>query len=432
MVGRTERSLAIPEIAEWSGWRDRMPAERVEGMSPRFTRSLDRIASDRGELAGVNVLEDRLAVVLSAYDAGHLLPSTIRELSAQMAGDGLSGEIFVSLNNGGGDTAETFTADRTAQHFGVDRIVFGATRPAAVAAGTTSGDPSDPDVVELSEPIVGTDNGITLVVIRQSVDDERNAGKIRALRDVYEFLFQQCLVNRYNPRYLLAVDAETRLRQVETERRSVVAADPQGLATLIERSLEGRVHVSASTLMVPFDADGNPVIGAAVHPVMAPIDLIHGTVNYQYLAGGATLGRFDDIVCIMRELATYPGLRTEDILLSVTAEILGRAPQVVPEVVHLNRTAEWSWRRPGTGFAQMLRWQRGITAIRREVGSHALEAVMEQSTWFCVRIVLRYKFREHWGRFSWPVALHMVVSYVAARMAATLTADDLGNGRGSW
>lgn len=321
----------------------------------------------------------RMAVVVSAYDAKDVLPQTLKEITGQMKQLGLSGEIFVILNNGGGDTREYLNAaegsdqiGKQAREIGVNEVVFGRTMPLA-AEGANSR--SVPRVVNIEGTLPKQADGIKLVLIDQQVDPD-NAGKIRGLRDVYEFLRQQNQKTGYRPQYLLAIDAETRLRPVDTRKKEVMTEVNSGLGHMVDLSKEGKVMVGAKLQFVPYRSDGSPNWKEKTPSMQESISIMHGMKGYEWLPGGATLGGFSDMVSILSAITrVLPGSRIEDVMTTAVAKAMSIGTKVDQEVVHANRCPSEDDREAVVD--QMTRWIRGKQGLEKIIGRSMAKRVID-------------------------------------------------------
>jgi hypothetical protein len=176
-----------------------------------------RLTSRTDDSSKVVVEEDtdRLAVVVavkSGVDTERLLRITISELVDQMIQIGLYGEFFIINNNGRRQPADDTDRLRTmleTQVPGLDRVVLGRTERVPDRS------PSVADEVVLpSDAISPAPRGrIQAIIVEQYHDHIKNSGKIRALRDMYHYLYREATAGRYRPELLLNIDAETRLRR---------------------------------------------------------------------------------------------------------------------------------------------------------------------------------------------------------------------------
>ncbi len=389
---------------DWRRWRELTPADQIAQMDEKFACSLDRIANDRQRIGEFGFDKDRIAILISVFDADKLLPTTLSEIVTQLRECNLNGEVFVVLNNGGGTTG---LLSNSLGQFGFDRVFRGHTAP-----NQSNAEEHAPNEICIDSQALGDTKSIDLIWIDQHIDNQKNRGKVRALRDIYEFLYDQYMVGRYRPQYLLAMDAETRLRSRQFDRRTLKdnlqdffsrssrlkaiksqfsAEQPSGLSEMISLSRGGEFFVGASNLLVPFDDSGEPVWDdSRVNPLVAGTALMHGHANLNFLPGGATLAKYDEGVAILREFTKYSGNRVEDITFSIAAHIFGRKNCTIRSVVHLNRSADITEAGGLTsGRDQMQRWLNGLEGAAQLAGTNLLTQISNRSLLFIIFWTLR-------------------------------------------
>ncbi len=389
---------AWSDLDNWRDWRGGLPPDVLGTIPTGFQKALDKMVVYREEVDKVEPQPDRMAVVISAWEAGDVLPQTIKETVQQMQEAGKWGEIFVVLNNGGGKStrdciygkdknvslvdAEEAVQDRVSQKLckstGADNVVFGETieLPTNFGFMELSGeriqDTSNIDTV--ARPIKFTVSGglnalkegeISLVVVDQVAEGEHNQGKIRALRDLYHKLFLETKYGGYCPEIVEMEDAETRLLMVQEG--EIVTGKPAGLEEMLRLSQNGKVWVGARNALVPYDEKGDPDWKASVPPMQTSTNLIHGTKGMEWLGGGEMIGDYRGVLAMNEVIPQeYPGLRVEDVLLTVCARVFMKETVVSRDVVHTNRCP--SVKEEKKAMDQMLRWIKGVKGLESIIG----------------------------------------------------------------
>lgn len=345
-------------------------SRRLEKATPRFRSLIQHIQQDLADFDH-QFQPDRIAVTISVYDADNLILQTLIELVEQFKACSLVGEIFVVLNSGGGNTAclqRAFTTPdyrHTLQYqLNVDAIHLGKIllhEPDNIHS---------PNPLILETPLTKTCEGISLFIISQE-EASKNRGKIRAIRDISQALYSAYESNGYHPEFLLAMDAETRIRTFSVDKQSLY--QNQGLSRLISLCRSGVHAVGARIYLTPFE-QGKPLIRQRPPAKQWIATCIHGSLFSRTLVGGCILGHFPTMICGYRLTSqVYPGAIGEDIILTVILKTL-RIPNCVDrKTVHLNRCCMQQDRTQAD--AQILRWQKGFEGVKQESGSRAIRFI---------------------------------------------------------
>src|SRR3989338_7717679 len=370
--------IDIKPTVNQTSWKEKLQPREREQIPKVFQGVLDMTEQTLGDFKTMEKEVNRIAVVLSAYDANNLLPETLREITEQLKKSRFGGEIFVILNNGGGNTRDFVNSEMKqsqleviTNEIGVNEIVFGKTES---LDDTVPNSKAVPRKITLDRAVPQKMDGVRLVVVEQQNEPD-NSGKIRGLRDVYEYLKQQNQETGYCPQYLFAIDAETRIRPVNAQRKEIITDDNSGLSHMIELSNEGKRMVGAKLQFVPYDDNGNPSWKEKTPPMQEAISIMHGMKGYEWLPGGGTLGGFPEMVSILNSISLkLPGTRIEDVLTTVTAKSLGIETVVDEQVAHANKCPSESDRQ--AIFAQMERWLKGAEGMKQVTGKHLAEKVI--------------------------------------------------------
>ncbi len=418
---------------EWRHWREKVPPDAVKEASPVFIGALDKAAQLRAEMKDTISDPNRMVVVVSAYNASDVLPETIRELVGQMRDNDRYGEIFVVLNNGGGNTKDIVPQadaqkDKLKSEWRVDQIQQG--RVVETTSKDQLKDRSKPKAIQLDTDIVAN-KGISVIFINQ---DERpdNDGKALALRDIYPFLHKQHVEHNYNARDLFAIDAETRIRRVDPDTHEVIPEYNIGLAHMLAMVKEKKAIVGAKNALIPYTEKGNPDWGAKTPPMQTTINVLHGTAGFDWLPGGATLGKFTDIVPMMEALTqAMPGNRVEDVTMTVMARTLGLPTIVDTDVVHANRSPRFKiFRRQGQRN-QMVRWKKGLEGVMKIGGKKLTETVVNDNIVNILFTPLTEAY-VHKRKIDIPHLMKAFPSHLRRSLEAKLHPDDFISGKASW
>lgn len=317
---------------------------------------------------------DRVAIVISAYDSGKRLQTTIREFSQQCMDARRKVDFFIVLNNGGGNTKQEVTALQT-EYTSAAWILHNQEK--------ASDDPHQSGEYQTStnQP---TDASITFHIINQA-KHPNNDGKIRGLRDAYSIMYQLNQSAAYHPKYIIAADDETRLRYLDEtglDKKNTTLANTtfrgnplNELLTQLDQNYT-LTFIGARSRLTPFDKDGIPHFEQTVPPWQLTVNMIHGKSGYQWLPGGATIGRFTEMLSIMYTMSQrFPKLKTEDIMCSATAEKLGYISKIAENIVHANRCPEYTTETMTLAAQQIGRWLSANEGIKQVAGQHALDNI---------------------------------------------------------
>lgn len=424
----------ICPVEQEPNWIKRLSAKEIASTPPVFQKVLGEVSKNLDNFRTEREEADRIAVVISAYDARDLLPNTLAEISEQLKELGLQGEIFVVLNNGGGNTGEFINSKMEeeqlktiADKIGVGEIVFGRTEK--LSGQLASDSKKTPRSIVLDRDILQK-SGIRLVVIEQQSEPD-NAGKIRALRDIYEFLRRYNQEKGYCPRYLLAADAETRLRPVDvkSKRKKIIIEQNSGLSHMIDLSDDGKKMVGAKLQFVPYDQNGNPNWREKTPSMQEAISIMHGMRGYKWLPGGATLGGFRYMVSILSAVSReLPGTRIEDVLTTVLARTLDIETIVDNQVIHTNRCPSEDQKKEV--FLQMERWLKGYEGLRSLAGDQLTRKVISNDI---VKIIAHPLVELAKGKkVNVPHLLKGLLPYIRANKLARSGPDDFEEGSGTF
>lgn len=418
-------------------WRDRLPPETVKGIPITFQFALDRTATYYQRIEKHPPQENRLAVAVSCYDSAQRLPHTLREIIEQMKDSQIKGEVFVVLNNGGGNTREYLigndqeeTRKRLISDLGVQEVIYGRSKENDFTANEH--EPKKPRYFRLEKELTSQAEGIRLVVIDQAVHPD-NEGKIRASRDLYATLHSQ-VSQGYRPQFLLTIDDETRLRPVNQETHRAITDKNSGLAHMVGLCQGGQRLVGAKLAFIPYKDDGNPNWEAKLPTMQRTISFLNGHKGYEWCPAGATLGPFGLIVSMQRGIHEhYSGARIEDVMMTVMARTLGITTLVDESVIHTNRCPPAD--KGQDCYRQIARWLAGMEGLKKATGEELTELVLDVGK---VKTVLRgitgglkgqaeYRPREVLG-----MVLEGVGPFFQSAAEARQFEDDFENGKAVW
>ncbi len=331
-------------MKEPSSKRAAMMAEHVNH-EKRLERDVAAVLiRHRDLLAGTGGRTDarRLLVVLSAArGAEQHLPRSLPRLFAQTREMGRSVDLLIGCNNG-------FEPPGLADF--LERAL-----DCRVIEGFCTKEEADKPAPVVDRPGVslrigaGTPGEDRCFLIRQRAAPDAPpgvaAGKIRMLGDLYGLIGQSIATGWQPPRFLLACDSESEFDQLAAW--SADGFGDPGLPLLIAR-LENDPHlelVGTRSRFVAFEAvptgGRRPRPDWQLPPIQLYLNLVHARSHgFMWLPGGGTIGRTDVMTALFSFICSaYPGVRTEDIMLSLLAQAAGFIVSNEPRVTSLNHCA---------------------------------------------------------------------------------------------
>ncbi len=351
--------------AESSLWLT--PAERLE-RDVNQVRALEYTLQQQTSLC-----PDRLLCIVScstkddAYLAGSL-PALIEEVQTLEK----HVDILVGLNNGA-LTPQTKSAIRTYNNIIVEQTYCtpkqGADIPAEVRAIR------EPERKYFIRDIQNADNHRVLFV--HQPQSRFNRGKIRMLQDIYNLCSESAQAGAWSvPAQLLTIDAETHFmgEGLESQRGA--------LAQLIEeKSNKDLRAIGTRWNLMPFEENKGLRLPQPLHPISTEhsiIEQLYGEQGFRYMPGGGTLGDSLFMLAVGHTASRYPGLRQEDILMTVLTNSSGEQWGLSDEVHSANKCVPAAHPHAQQhGRAQIHRWYAGIHALSRHYGVKSMQEIAD-------------------------------------------------------
>ncbi len=373
-------------------------------------------------------LENETLIVISAGEKSEAhLARTVPKLARQLAATGRTPRFVIGFNAGYAPASLLERLEAAKLH--VRRAE--SHRTSAVEPGPVLGLDGQPP------PLATSDEPSCLAIYQRATPEA--LGKIRMLGDIYAWLQARVEVGDGLPATLIACDAESEFHAPDCDLTDS-DHDCLPLGNLIAQATEQcvgtrnlfRCYTDRDSIQVP--------TGQRISGIHEFVNFIHGrAVGFQWLPGGGTAGPADAMIALKRVLTRLPGLRVEDVALSVLAEGLEINGGVSREVFSLNRCAPAGSR---SSRQQMMRWIAGYRSMQvRYAGAGSpLESVTSPTLPKIVWQATRLSLRDAVSADSWRGRLSALHRYF--RMTATLPLfvyimsaarpDDLEHGQGHW
>ena len=384
-----------------------METEYLARIENRFSQLAD-------QLGGKTLDESYLAAVCVAYDAQPFVAKTLLELAAQTSALYERTDIFLILNDGGGNTRDFLLS-------GPDRLEL---------------ESSFDEIVHLTESSArewrqrSSKAQSRLIVIDQG-GSSPSRGKAHGLKFILEFLFDGVLSESYPYGQIFLFDAESRLRKVGREGSpfKIRENEPRGLAELKAAVGNSTPLVGSRFLMTHYDEAGNPEWDGDIQGPSYVSNILIASGASDLLNGGAILGRSREVLPLyLSGLSVFPACRVEDSMVSLLARKTGKDFKILREVVHSNHCS----RQPAAANSQFLRWIKGNRALRSSLTTELFYSLKVFRTPF-QRAFLIALFWFRCPDYVKPVKLWKAVREgLKLEKMAENEPDDLINGAAFW
>ncbi|OQY68026.1 hypothetical protein B6D29_01405 [Microgenomates bacterium UTCPR1] len=381
-----------------------------------------------------NPTKNRITITLSTFNGHELLGPTLKDISHQLRSANLTGDIFVIKNNGGGSSSKFINREmseeeieKLKEEIGVDSIVFGHTIKATTYEPTLT-PVSSSKTIQIDDESFLSNSGINLIVIDQQQSEE-NQGKIRAYRDLFDYLYQLNQHHSYCPEFLFTMDSETRLVSLRGKDNSESLLH---MIILAKKSVTNgrKAMIGAKLKFIPYNEKGDPDQSSTTPPMQEVISIMHGQKGYEWLPGGATLGEFSDMVPILKTISQdLPGTRIEDVLTTVIAKQLGIKTIIDTDVAHLNRCPNGDEK--AQALQQMIRWLSGLEGLKIIVGEKLSRTVINDNLFNIIRHPLIAKFIRA-EEVSILYLLKGLLPYIKAKGNSKRDPDNFVDGRATF
>jgi hypothetical protein len=330
-----------------------------------------------------------LGVVAASSGADKYLPRTIPKIIDQIDELGLKADIVLGLNNG--YACETvihgFTVlpDVQVVHLYTEAKVANNQPARIFAQSDCRGNPYYLQNAPSDHP----DQVPHRIFVLHQKASPLAAGKIRVLGDIYGSLFLGSIAEGWHPPALLiAFDAETELMVAPRGQRPI--PDSNGLGVMLkqlrnEPDLDILGATIRYTIYQPVTTSANvclPKLDQEVSSIHWFVNIVHGLYHgYQLNPGGGTIGKTGVMVSLLSVIAAnYPGVRAEDIQMTLIAHHAQFKQAVCLDAVHTNRTPsradlaivappQFAWQE------QMIRWLGSIQSLKENYGDHNIAGI---------------------------------------------------------
>jgi hypothetical protein len=331
-----------------------------------------------------------LGVVAASSGADKYLPRTIPKIIDQIDELGLKTDIVLGLNNG--YACETVIHEfTTLPNVQVVHLYTEAkaanNQPARIF--TQSDCQGTPYHLQNDHNNHPNQLPHRIFVLHQKASPHA-AGKIRVLGDIYGSLFLSSIARGWQPPALLMTfDAETELMAAPRGQEPIPNANGLGVMLKQLRNEPDLDILGATIRYTIYQPAATSTPNVCLPRLEQEVSSIHWFVNivhglypgYQLNPGGGTIGKTGVMLSLLSVIASnYPGVRAEDIQMTLIAHHAQFKQAVCLDAVHTNRTPsradlaiavppQFAWQE------QMIRWLSSIQALKENYGDHNIAGI---------------------------------------------------------
>ena len=326
-------------------------------------------------------------VVAGGKGAENYLPYTIPKIIQQISEIGMGADVVLGLNNGFECQAITdcfallpnvqvihlYTGEKTASSIPAEIFDHWQCR----------GKPYSLGAIEL--------NSTHRVFVVHQKEGLYSAGKIRVLGDIYGSLFLKSIEDGWiPPAIMITFDAESQL--LVNQEGTIPDLQSNGLKLIVN---ELQTHpwidvLGAGDKYAVYRKDRVdgievllPNFKEEIPPIQWFLNITHGQYKgYQWKPGGGTVGKTDVIISLLSVITKqYPGVRVEDVQLTILAQHAGFSGDIFTDVIFTNRVpnsndiaannpSQLAWKE------QMNRWISGGYSLELNYGKHNVRSIV--------------------------------------------------------
>ena len=328
-----------------------------------------------------------LGIVAAGKGAENYLPYTIPKIIRQISEMGKGADLIIGLNNGFECPPLqrlTVLPNVHVIHLYTEEKWTSTTPARSFADYQCEGGPyhlTNTDLARATHRIF---------VVHQRAGPH-SPGKIRVLGDIYGSLVVESIQNGWiPPGILVTFDAESQFFGLQEG--GIPEWESNGLMLLVSK-LQASPEIDLLGARSRYAVYRKELIdGIEVHlpdfreeppPLQRFLYAVHGRYRgYQWKPGGGTVGRTDVMISLLVVIASrYPGIRNEDVHLSILAQHAGFRGDIVTDAVSTNRVpiiTDLTADEPPqpVWVQQMSRWMASVHALELHYGRHNVGAIV--------------------------------------------------------
>jgi hypothetical protein len=346
-----------------------------------------------------------LGVVAAANQADSFLPYTIPKIIQQIADMGMKADIIVGLNHG-------FECPKIIEYLSLlpnIQIIhlYTEAKPGNNISAKIF------DNVECIGERYYLDNlspeysQHRIFFVHQKVS-LHSSGKIRILGDIYGSLLLKSIESGWTPpEMVVAFDAETQFL-VETKNQAIESKLDTNSLMLIVNELKKSPQMDILSTRNKFVVYQKamldnleillPDFSEQVPPIQLFLNVVHGRFSgYKWNPGGGIVARTDVMISLLVIISErYPGIRVEDVHLSILAHHAGFRSDILLKVISINRSPKISEMTMNSSLKsawmeQIYRWNSGCKALELCYGKHNISPIVDDGfPWFTITKSLEF------------------------------------------
>ncbi|WP_392535083.1 hypothetical protein [Nostoc sp. C117] len=340
-----------------------------------------------------------LGVVAAANKADSFLPYTIPKIIEQIADMGMKADIIIGMNHG-------FECPKVIEYLSLLPKV-------QIIHLYTEAKPENNISAKIFDNVECTGEPYYLSNLYPEYFQHRiffvhqkvslhSSGKIRILGDIYGSLLLKSIENGWTPpEIVVAFDAETQFL-LEAKNQAIESKlDTNGLM-LIVNELKKTPQIDIISTRNKFVVYQKamldnmeillPDFSQEVPPIQLFLNVVHGRFSgYKWNPGGGVVARTDAMISLLLIISErYPGIRVEDVHLSILAHHAGFASDILLKVVSINRSPKIGEMTMNSSLKsawmeQIYRWNSGCKGLELRYGKHNISPIVDDGfPWFTI------------------------------------------------
>ncbi|MEH1778780.1 MAG: hypothetical protein V7K67_22215 [Nostoc sp.] len=332
-----------------------------------------------------------LGVVSAANEADSFLPYTIPKIIQQIAGMGMKGDIIIGLNHGF-ECPKLIQCLKLLSNLQIIHLY--------TEAKTTNNIPARifDNIKCMGEPyyldnIYPEYSQHRIFIVHQKVS-LHSSGKIRVLGDIYGSLLLKSIEKGWiPPEFVVTFDAETQFL-IDSKYSGVESKlDANGLMLIVnelKKSPQIDILSTRNKFVVyrkSFLDDVEillPDFSQEVPPIHLFLNAVHGRFSgYKWSTGSGIVAKTDAMISLLVIISKrYPGIRIEDVQLTILAYHAGFGFNISLDAISINRSPNIDERTISNSLKaawmeQIYRWNSGCKSLELCYGKHNIIPIVD-------------------------------------------------------